>query len=485
MKSGYALGMAALATNVGHFGRMSVMAQSSDDSSNLGAPTDYKALVCIFLDGGNDANNMIIPNHSDASVSNYAAYSAERGPSTLAIPQANLLPISVPRMGGLSYGLHPSFGTVAGGLNPGIHPLWATGKLAAVTNVGTLVVPLTRATYNSSPKPSQLYSHSDQVAQYQIARSNGQEFTGWGGKMADRMNTCSNPSGLVPMVTSISGTNLFTNGTQTLPMAINNANTGLNNVLALSMSNPNAAERLTAFNTLRTHDLSSNVVKAASAITGQAVAANQALATFQEVTAPFPTTGIGLQLKQIARLIKKRGDLGVNRQIFYARIGGFDTHTNQNQNGQNTLFSQLSQAMRAFYDEMVIQGNENNVLQFTLSDFSRTFNPAGTGTAAGTDHGWGGHQFILGGPIVAADFYGMNGSNGTPFNQLVKGAADDADSGSGARGRWIPSTGVEQYAATMARWYGLNPAHLPQVFPNINNFSSSNLGFLPASSAAC
>lgn len=484
-KSGYALGMGALATQVGHFGMMSALAQESSKESSM-APTDYKALVCIFLDGGNDANNMIIPNHSDASISGYAAYSAERGPSTLAIPQANLLPITVPRMGNLSYGLHPSFGTVAGGINPGIHPLWATGKLGAVTNVGTLVVPLTRATYGSNPKPSQLYSHSDQVNQYQIGRANGQEFTGWGGKMADRMNTCSNPAGLVPMITSISGTNLFTNGSQTLPMAINNAGTALNNVLALSMSSPNAADRLSAFNALRTMDLDSNVVRAASNITSQAVQANQALATWQEVTAPFPTTGIGQQLKQIARLIKKRTELSINRQIFYARIGGFDTHSNQNQGGQVTLFSQLSQAMRAFYDEMVVQGMENNVMQFTLSDFSRTFNPAGSGTSVGTDHGWGSHQFILGGALVAADFYGMNGSNGTPFNQLVKGAADDADNGAGARGRWIPSTSVEQYAATLARWYGLDPAQLPQVFPNINNFGgNTNLGFLPASGIAC
>jgi uncharacterized protein (DUF1501 family) len=478
--------MGALATQARHFGLMSTLAQTVGQDSGF-APSDYKALVCIYMDGGNDGNNVVIPNHSDATISNYAVYAAERATSTLAIAQASLLPITVPRMGNLTYGLHPSFGT--GATNAGIHPLWATGKLAMVTNVGTLVTPLTRATYNSLPKPYQLYSHSDQTTQYLTARSNGQEFTGWGGKMADRMNSCSNPTGLIPMITSISGTNLFTNGQQTLPLAIANAGTGLNQVLALSGFTGNAASnaRLASFNQLRTFDLDSDVVKAASNVTSQAIQANQALATFQEVTTTFPNTSIGLQLKQIARLIKKRTDLTINRQIFFARIGGFDTHNNQNNatSGQVALLLQLSQAMRAFHDEMGVQGTQNNVTQFTVSDFSRTFNPASTGAAAGTDHGWANHMIVLGGAVLGGDFYGMNGSNGTPYPQLVKGAGDDADSGTGARGRWIPSTSVEQYAATLARWYGLDPAQLSQVFPNINNFASSNLGFLPASSAAC
>ncbi len=488
MRSGCALGMATLATQARHFGLMSAMAQTVDKDSSF-APGDYKALVCIFMDGGNDGNNTVIPNHSDATISNYGVYSAERAASTLAIPQANLLPIGVPRMGGLTYGLHPSFGT--GATNGGIHPLWATGKLAVVSNVGTLVAPMTRTQYlnGSIQKPYQLFSHSDQVAQYQTARSNTQDFTGWGGKMADRMNTCSNPSGLIPMITSIAGTNLFTNGQQTLPLAIANAGTGLNNVLALTGfgANSDSTARLASFNQLRTFDLESNVVKAASNVTSQAIQANQALSTFQEVTVTFPNTSIGLQLKQIARLIKKRSELTINRQIFFARIGGFDTHNNQNSavNGQTALILQLSQAMRAFYDEMTTQGIQNGVTQFTVSDFSRTFNPASTGAAAGSDHGWANHMFVLGGSVLGGDFYGMNGSNGTPFPQLVKGAGDDSDNGTGARGRWIPSTSVEQYASTLALWYGLDPAHLTQVFPNIANFASSNLGFMPASSAAC
>src|ERR1044072_4875069 len=256
IRSGCALGLASLATQARHFGLMSTLAKTVD-AENSFAPTDYKALVCIFMDGGSDGNNALIPNHSDATISNYGVYSTERLASSLAIPQANLLPIAVPRMGGLTYGLHPSFGT--GGTNAGIHPLWATGKLAVVTNCGTLVAPMTRTQYlnNSVQKPYQLYSHSDQVAQYQTARSNIADFPGWGGKLADRMNACSNPAGLLPMIPSIAGTNLFTNGQQTLPLAINNANTQLNQVLTLSGFNGNATSnaRLASFNQLRTFDL--------------------------------------------------------------------------------------------------------------------------------------------------------------------------------------------------------------------------------------
>jgi uncharacterized protein (DUF1501 family) len=384
-------------------------------------------------------------------------------------------------MSGLTYGLHPSFGTVAGGLNPGIHPLWADGKMAVVTNVGTLVRPTTRAQYQTSshPKPYQLYSHSDQVSQFQAGRSDIQSFTGWGGRIADLRTAPDNPNDLIPMITSISGAQLFTAGQTTLPLAIANAGTSLASVLAPAGFNTTAASqaRLAAFNSLRGMDLDSRIVEAASAVTNQAIAANQALQSFQEVSVAFPTTGIGQQLRQIARLIKTRGSLGVNRQIFFAQIGGFDTH-NLQVNTQATLLGQLSQAMRAFYDEMVAQGVADKVTQFTMSDFNRTFNPASTGANVGSDHAWGGYHFVVGGGVTAADFYGMNTSNGTPFPTLTFDGPDDADRGTGARGRWIPTTSVEQYAATLARWYGLPDADLPAVFPKITNFAETNLGFM-------
>ncbi len=482
---GCALGMAALAMPFQHFGLMSALAQETDDAQETNAPSDYRALVCLFMAGGNDGNNTLIPNHSDASLSNYATYFNARNAASLAIPQSSLLPISVPKMGNLSYGLHPNLGAMTANgttiVNNGIHELWAQGKMAMVTNAGTLVAPLTRTQYlnRSIARPFQLFSHSDQVSQYQGGRADQQSFTGWGGRISDLRTAPDNPNGLVPMITSINGAQLFTAGQTTLPLAIANAGTSLSQVLNPQLSGSGTATRLTAFNQLRTQDLSANYIKAASYITDQAMQANAALATFQEVSVAFPNTSIGSQLKQVARLIKKRTDLTVNRQVFYVQIGSFDTHNSQLV-GQGNLMTQFSQAVRSFYDEMATQGISDKVTLFTMSDFSRTLNPAASGATAGSDHAWGNHLFVIGGAVNGGDFYGTNTANGTPYPNLTMNGPDDADNGTGARGRWIPTTSVEQYAATLARWYGLPEANMSSVFPNYNNFLSAgtNLGFM-------
>jgi uncharacterized protein (DUF1501 family) len=480
-KSACGLSMITLATQMEHFGLMSALARNVNQTAVGG--TNYKALVCVFLAGGNDGNNTVVPNHSSASVSNYSAYSAARTTQGLAIAQNQLLPINVPRMGNLSYGLHPSLGTVTGGINNGIHELWAQNKMAVVTNCGTLVAPMSKQQYQngSVARPYQLFSHSDQVAQYQAGLAGSNTFTGWGGRISDRMTQSSNPSGLIPMITSISGAQLFTAGQTTLPLAIANAGTSLTQVLNPQGYNTTAASqaRLAAFNQLRSQDLNSNYIAAASHITDQAMQANQALGTFQGVTVTFPSTNFGNQLKQVARLIKKRTDLDVNRQIFYVQLGGFDTHNNQ-VNNQANLLSQFSQAVRAFYDEMVAQGTQSQVTLFTMSDFGRTFNPAGSGGTVGSDHAWGNNLFVIGDSVVGSDFYGVNATNGTPFPTLAFNGPDDADSGANARGRWIPTTSVDQYAATLARWFGLPEDQMSAVFPNINNFGNSNLGFMTA-----
>lgn len=480
IKSGCALSMTALATQMRHFGMVSAMAQKADESSNA-VPSDYRALVCIFLAGGNDGNNLIVPNHNDATISNYSAYFAARNTQGLALSQASLLPITVPRMGNLAYGLHPSLGTITSGINNGIHELWGAGKMAAVTNVGTLVAPMTKTQYQngSVQKPFQLFSHSDQVSQYQGGRSDVETYTGWGGRISDMRTGPDNPGSLIPMITSIAGAQLFTAGQSTLPLAISSAGTPLNNVLNPQGYNNTAASqaRLSAFNALRTIDLDSQVVAAASTVTNQAMTVNQALQTFQEVTVPFPTTSIGNQLKQVARLIKKRTDLSVNRQVFFVQIGGFDNHNGQVA-AQANLLGQVSQAMRSFYDEMIAQGLSDKVTQFTMADFSRTFNPANSGALVGSDHAWANYHLVVGGGVTASDFYGVNTANGTPFPTLVFNGPDDADSGTNARGRWIPTTSVEQYAATLARWYGLPDADLATVFPKIPNFANTNLGFM-------
>jgi uncharacterized protein (DUF1501 family) len=479
VKSGCALSMTALATQMRHFGLMSAIAQETKDNSD-GVPTDYRALVCIFLSGGNDANNTVVPNHSDGTISNYSVYSSTRSVQGLALAQASLLPVAVPRMSGLTYGLHPGFGIQPAGptiVNNGIHELWAMGKMAVATNVGTLVQPTTRTQFLTPgwPKPFQLFSHSDQVSQFQSGRSDTASYTGWGGRLSDQRTTPDNPSGLIPMITSISGAQLFTAGQSTLPLAIGTGS--LAGVLNPATPNNTGSAIRTAFNNLRTIDLEHDLVEAASHVTDSAMSANSVFQTNPYDPLGFPATNIGNQLRQVARVIKKRTDLNINRQVFFVQIGGFDTHNNQLV-GQNNLLVQLSQAMRSFYTEMVTQGLEDKVTQFTMSDFSRTMNPAGTGGTVGSDHAWGSHLFVVGGGISAADFYGINGSNGTPYPHLGFNTGDDADNGAGARGRWIPATSVEQYAATLARWYGLPDANLVDVFPKIANFANTNLGFM-------
>lgn len=469
---------------------MAALAQSKRPSKTGGfaPPTDYKALVCVLLSGGNDGNNLIVPNHNDANVSNYAAYASARTSQGLAIPQNQLLPVTVPRLGGLNYGLHPSLGAVPtlGGINNGIHELWSQGRLAVVANTGNLIRPLTKSQYLSTPawRPFQLFSHSDQLSQQQSSRADTPSPLGWAGRIADRTNATSNPLGTVPMITSVSGTKLFALGQSTTPLAIRDAGTPLNQTLVLysaSGTDPFSNARNTAIAELRAIDLESPLVNANGKIMSQAQSASNALSTFQEVTVPFPDTGLGRQLKQVARLIKKRNDVGVNRQIFVVEIGGFDTHQFQPAN-QATLLAQLSQALRSFYDEMGAQGIQNNVTTFTMSDFGRTLNPAGTGGAVGSDHGWGNNLLVLGGAVAGGNIYGSTRPDGTGnyLPTLTLGGPDDVDTGSGPRGRWLPTTSVEQYAGTLARWFGVAPTDLPLVFPNSVNFSSTDLGFMLA-----
>ncbi len=486
-KSACGLGMLTLATQVEHFGLMNALAQkanSSGNRKNAAGGTGYKALVCVFLGGGNDGNNTIIPHHNDSNVSNYADYAAMRQPQGLALAQNTLLPISVPSMSNLTYGLHPSLGTIDNGLNNGIHELYGQGKMAFAINVGTLVSPMTKTEYQnrSVQRPFQLFSHSDQVSQFQSGRSDTASFSGWGGRVSDRMTAASNPNGLVPMITSIRGAQLFTAGQTTQPLAISDSRTPLNQVLnpeTLDGDDPTTLARKQAFDNVRTATSNSNYVEAANNVTDSALQANEALASFDEVTIEFPNNSIGRQLKQVARLIKKRSDLSVERQVFYVdRGGGFDNHTNQLNNQGNRL-GEISQAVRAFYDEMVDQGLTDDVTIFMMSDFGRTMNPAGTGGGVGSDHAWGNHLFVLGNSVNGGDFYGMDTGNGTPFPNLTVDGPDDATfSSSNARGRWIPTSSVEQYAATLARWFGLSESDLGTVFPNISNFGNSNLGFM-------
>jgi uncharacterized protein (DUF1501 family) len=472
--------MATLASQFDHFGLLTALAQKTRKPLG-GDPSDYRALVCIFFVGGNDGNNTIVPIHNDAGVSNYAAYSAARAPQGLALAQNSLLPIAVPRIGGLPYGLHPSFGTVAGGINAGLQPLWMESRMAAVTNVGTLVRPLTRSDYQNSPgwRPRNLFSHVDQIYQQSNASANVEILSGWGGRISDKVTVTANPTALMPSVTSLGIFDLFAVGETSQPLSIAPAPTPISNIFTLTGydGTPMANERLAAFEAHLNIDQSHALVNASNEIHREALRISRTLKDSPEVTVTFPNTELGNQLKQVARLIKARSSVNITRQIFFCSLDGFDTHTAQLL-GQARLLAEFSQAARAFYDEMIAQGIADKVTQFTLSDFGRTLNPGGSGTNVGSDHAWANHQFVIGGSVLGGDFFGVNTTNGTPFPTLTNDGPDDSDVGSNARGRWIPTTSVEQYAGTLANWFGLSAADVPYVFPNMSNFPVTNLGFM-------
>ncbi|HVF86813.1 MAG TPA: DUF1501 domain-containing protein, partial [Pyrinomonadaceae bacterium] len=402
-------------------------------------------------------------------------YSTVRSAAQLAVPQSSLLQIAPFSQGGRKFGLHPGLSpeVATPGAAKGLLDLWNQQKVAVMCNVGPLVEPLTRASYRSGTgrRPVQLFSHSDQVGIWQTSVADSVSQTGWGGRTADRIASL-NGSATFPQILSVAGINVFSRGENTRPLGISDSRTPLSSVLPLNMSGSTAevTSRRAAFDALRNSDLGALLVKASSDTTTQALQTSAALSSANStLTTAFPDTTLGYQLEQIARVIKLRDTLAVKRQIFFCSLGGFDTHNNQgNQTGNHAnLLAQISQAMRAFYDATVELGIPNQVTTFTLSDFGRTFQPAGTGGAVGSDHGWGNHQLMMGGAVRGGDFYGS-------FPTLALGGPDDTDS----RGRWIPTTSVEQYAATLATWYGLSASDLPIVFPFIGRFATSNLGFL-------
>jgi uncharacterized protein (DUF1501 family) len=457
--SACALGGMALASSLDTFGVVHALTPQ--------AAPDYRALVCVFLNGGNDGNNMFL------DLNQYTQYSNARNAAQLAIPQATFLPVS-PVSGG-SFGFHPNM--------PEMQALFNQGKLAVLCNNGPLVEPLTRTTYQNGTgkKPLQLFSHSDQVGLYQTAIANSVSQTGWGGRLADKTLGL-NGAATFPSNISIAGVNLYLTGVDTRQLAVADANTSLANVLQLNnapgASSAEISSRLASFNELRTFDNNFKLIKAASDIRSSSIQTDNALSTVNPVlTTPFPnpSTSISRQLLQVARLIKASTDptAGINmkRQIFFVQIGGFDTHSAQ-LNGQGTLLQQLSQAISAFFTATGELGLQDKVTLFTMSDFSRTLQPSGTGAAqVGSDHAWGNHQFIVGGAVQGHTLYGT-------YPNITPGGPDDTDSGTSPRGRWIPTTSIEQYAATLASWYGLSSADLTAVFPLIGHFSSSNLGFL-------
>lgn len=410
--------------------------------------TGYKALVCVFMFGGNDSNNLLVPTDS-----RYTQYLQAR--SVLALPQSQLLPLQV--NGQSIYGLHPNMPEMQGYFN-------SQKALAIIANVGTLVQPTTQTEFNASTNlPENLFSHSDQQNQWQSAQLAGTPASGWAGKVADNVQTF-NASAMFPPILSISGSPVFCTGISTRPFSMDPGQPpGLQGFDTSTASQA----RYAATQQLLTFDSGLSMVQAANAVTGQAVKFAQVLSAALKSIPPlqtqFPGSYLGQQLQQVAQVISARSALGVQRQIFFCAVGGFDTHADQLPQ-QVALLSDISKSMSSFYQATQELGVANQVTQFTLSEFSRTMEP---GSSGGSDHAWGAHQLILGGAVKGNSIYGT-------FPTLALGGPNDADQ----NGRWIPTTALDQYAATLATWFGVSAANLPSIFPNLTNFSNNNLGFL-------
>ena len=450
--------------------------------------TDYKALVCIFLQGGNDSNNLIIPTIQ----SEYNNYAAIRTP-VLAIPQSALLGLmngSNPYVdpAGHSYGLHPSC--------PELQTLFSEGKLAALFNTGTMIYPVTRTQYLAGlNKPPQLFSHADQQTQWQTSLPDQPPTTGWGGRCADLLNSVQ-PNAPISLMVSLAGANTFevgnivsqysvsTSGAISLAMPgtpSGGANTNRLPTLMSILGLPYTNLQSQAYAGVAEHAINTGALlnSAISSTTN----ANYWSNTFPtKITPPEGgaafTSSLSPQLQMIARLIAAGSTaaptgFGMKRQIFFCQVGGYDLHTGQtNYSAANpsnvllgahtNLLAELSQSMFAFQRAMEQLGLSNMVTSFTASDFGRTFPSNGQGS----DHGWGSHHLVLGGAVKGQKTYGQ-------FPTLTVNGPNDTSTG-----RWIPTTAIDQYFATLATWFGVDSGNLATVFPNLGRFSSSNLGFI-------
>lgn len=464
------------------------LAQAGSLPTLLGSAPDYRALVCVFLYGGNDCFNMIVPRDGG-----HATYAATR--AGLAIPSAQLLPLTpqAPPIGGGAYGLHPGMA--------GLQSLFDSGRAAIVANAGPLVRPVNKALYQTpgTPLPAQLFSHSDQSVLWQTPRADTAARTGWGGRLAD-IFAADNGNQTLSMNVSLDGDNVFQAGIDVSPYFMSAQ--GVEQIDSVAVQGPGCGNpgewnrrRCLTFNALldRSHAhpfqrAYAGKVKATMAISAELRAA---LATYPDndpVYRPFwdahglpwnPDNLVALprlaaQLLMIARVIRVRGPLDMQRQLFFAGLGGFDTHDRQLED-HPALLRDLSQSLLAF-DQVLGSpafGVADRVTTFTASEFGRTLSINGDGT----DHGWGGHQIVMGGSVRGGRIYGR-------MPDLSAGSGNPDNAG---WGQIIPTLSVDQYAATLAAWFGLQPAERDLIFPNLVHMTGPllsiagpDLGFMQA-----
>jgi uncharacterized protein (DUF1501 family) len=415
---------------------------------------DYKALVCVFMLGGNDGHNLVVA----LGGAQYAAYAAARG--GLALPPSQLLNVSDPVQGpmGLHYGM------------PELQSVYQQGRMAIISNVGILVRPTSYSDYQvSNQLPINLRSHSDQVAQMQTGYPNQLGSTGWGGRTVDLMQA-NNSGTSFPVSISMSGTALFCTGGVVQSASLQPGNYLDQNAMSLWPASA-AQARATAQQQIVSQAGGNSMVQAANKMMSDALQLNpllKAAANNPSFATQFPQTSLGSQLKEVARLISLRSQLGAGRQVFFCSLGGFDTHGGQPYQ-QWDLLRQVSQAVSAFYNSTVEMNVANQVTTFTLSDFGRTLQPSGTGS----DHGWGNHHLAVGGAVNGGRMYGTFPLM-TNYANLNSTNDDYADN----RGTMLPNTSLSQYGATLGRWFGANDAQLDGLFPTLPNFATRDLGFM-------
>ena len=448
--------------------------------------TDYKALVCIFLAGGNDHNNTVIATDTN-SWTGYLAARNIGGGATIALPQANLLTIApttpkIDSVGTRSFALHP-------GMTP-MKTLFDAGRAAIIANVGPLVVPIPdKVAYRNSAyqKPTNLFSHSDQTAQWNSTNPLKKNY-GWGGRMADQIKTSNTAQNFTCL--SLSGNTAFLAG-ETINQYQINANgtpvavSGFNNLFGSSGNHLEPIIKTASSSNMFEIEHAAVVQRAINAQADLSTVMSQTGATVVAAPAQYtnPATGLlatnqlAVQLQTVARIIAGRNTLGAHRQVFFVTLGGFDTHDGQAPAHAN-LMARLSHAVEYFDTTLATLFDTNagttsdmrsSVTTFTASDFGRTF----TSNGDGTDHGWGSHHFVVGGAVKGKEIYGTFPM--TAVTNTAAGIDNPLDVGSG---NFIPQISVDQYAGTLAKWFGLSAAEISAVFPNLANFTTQDLGFL-------
>ena len=433
--------------------------------------TDYKALVCIFMNGGNDYANTVV-NYDPTTHGLYSGIRTNIALSRDALAATALNP-TTPLSGGVQYALHPAMTGLAG--------LFNAGQAAVQLNVGPLVMPITRQQYNarSVPTPPKLFSHNDQQSVWQSSAAEGSP-SGWGGRIGDLvLSNNANSTSLFTCI-SVTGNAVFLSGNSALSYQVGTG--GPVRIRALNDSRVYDSEMVrAAITALAVQERTHRLEKEYNLVTGRANGAfTQVSGALARVPASdprlaaFPASGNNLsdQLRIVARLIAARGDLGTKRQVFFVSMGGFDLHDNLI-TGQTTLMDRLSKAMTAFYQATFELGVADKVTAFTASDFGRTL----TSNGDGSDHGWGSHHLVVGGAVRGKAFYGkappvsVGNSNTDAFDQWHVG-----------QGRLLPSTSVDQYAGTLATWFGVQGTEMNNILPNLNNFNSTDyprdMGFM-------